>query len=313
MAIDPSHFSLYEAMQSVWNDQKVLSPTHRELIGACLPSSSEEGPKSEEDLQLLQEVTAACILLNGIRTDKYHWLSPHGISFPDSVLGFTYLVADRICRFEFTAQKSSVSWSQFREKLRGFLIRERPHVVTLNYDDLVGEIISSEPLLSDLYKSGFVNGRFARKNLIRSSDEKECSWFLKLHGSPYIYTAKDNSIRVSSRTHEEDINTSTMHLVLSHVSKKEILIDASPLLREYWDFFTIALRDSEEILIIGYSGNDTHLNHLLRNNPNLKVRLVEWVGAGGQAVRRKFWEDTVGRGFDYVPMEDILDFDFFAS
>lgn len=308
MALDSAHFDLSVAMQSVWKDAGALSPTHRDLISACLPNQSPNGPSSEEDLRLLQEVTAACILLKSVPTTKYHWLSGHGISFPESVHAFTNLVATRICDFDpWTC--SNPNWKKFSQQLARFMIENAPHIATLNYDNLIFDLITSESRLKTLYKDGFESGRFTRSNLIRGPQEKNCAFFLKLHGSPFFYTAADNSIRMGRGSASASHNNQSSHLVLSHISKKEVLIEKSNVLDSYWDMLQVAIRQSEEIIIFGYSGNDMHLNHLFRQHPSIRKRVVEWLGVGRQKVRKTFWDEMLGDHVEYLPMEDVLDFE----
>ncbi|PFU24677.1 hypothetical protein COK69_26645, partial [Bacillus cereus] len=72
---------------------------------------------------------------------------------------------------------------------------------------------------------------------------------------------------------------------LTHVKHKETVISASPLLSAYWDHLEKALIESTEVVLLGYSGFDKHLNALLRARAPAVVKVVEWEGAGVQQER----------------------------
>ena len=82
MAIDHSHFSLTNALNTVWADDSLWSDTiHRDLIENCIPSN--QCPVSEEDLDKLYLVSTSCDYLDDIpntNTGK-HWLSNYGHEF----------------------------------------------------------------------------------------------------------------------------------------------------------------------------------------------------------------------------------------
>ena len=65
MAIDHSHFSLTNALNTVWTDDSLWSDTiHRDLIQNCIPSN--QCPVSEEDLDKLYLVSTSCDYLDDI-------------------------------------------------------------------------------------------------------------------------------------------------------------------------------------------------------------------------------------------------------
>lgn len=70
-----------------------------------------------------------------------------------------------------------------------------------------------------------------------------------------------------------------------------------------------ALSESEEIILFGYSGLDTHLNVLLRPYLNLKtLRVVEWSGAGNQGGREAYWQRMLGQEVTVTRLDNISEF-----
>jgi hypothetical protein len=87
------------------------------------------------------------------------------------------------------------------------------------------------------------------------------------------------------------------------------MIEASEILQRCWQFLRRAIDESAEIVLFGYSGNDTHLNQLIAQKRSSKlVRVVEWLGAGFEDVRKPFWDEQLGGEVSLVLKEDILTF-----
>jgi len=71
----------------------------------------------------------------------------------------------------------------------------------------------------------------------------------------------------------------------------------------------MAIDESAEIIMFGYSGNDLHLNRLisqLRGGKSVKV--VDWLGAGNKETRTEFWSDQLGGDVELYLLEDVLTF-----
>lgn len=63
MAIDANHYSLTNALNTVWSDDTLWNNTvHRDLIQNCIPSG--QCPVSEEELDKLYLVSTSCDYLN---------------------------------------------------------------------------------------------------------------------------------------------------------------------------------------------------------------------------------------------------------
>ena len=73
------------------------------------------------------------------------------------------------------------------------------------------------------------------------------------------------------------------HIVLTHFEHKPKIIETYDILSIYLEFLEMAIDESEEILMFGYSGNDAHLNRLISQVRGEKnIRVIERLGAGNR-------------------------------
>lgn len=313
MALDPVAFSLEHAIAEVWNAPGVLSEEQKRLISACLEFGVlDEGgpPRGEHQLDRLQQVLAACDFLRSIDIpdeikDFDHWLSDEGKKFPDTVRYFLHQVGKQffdVCKLP----------KAFIDPLCAFVRKDRPNVATLNYDDLLyGPFVDRHLCqgFSGYLVDGLVDAGFKGENLDRRYG-RTFGWYLHLHGSPLFYTGFDGRILKFRRDVIDSVGTDQGHIVLTHVSQKPAVIASSGLLRAYWERLDIAMDESNEILLVGYSGADEHLNKLLAaKSSKLHFRVIEWDGAGVFEARSQFWGDKMNSDtVQLVQMPDILEF-----
>ena len=155
---------------------------------------------------------------------------------------------------------------------------------------------------------GFLGeGGFSEENMDLKKGKK-LGYYLHLHGSP-LFINRGKSI-IKQRRSSIRSTTPTHHLVLTHVKHKPTVIDNSRVLREYWIRLSSALNESEELLLIGYSGEDEHLNNLIRTYTKfLPVQVIEWENAGKKDDRYIFWRSKLGTDkVELVQMKNILEF-----
>ena len=99
------------------------------------------------------------------------------------------------------------------------------------------------------------------------------------------------------------------HIVLTHVKHKPSIIDNSVVLTTYWEYLSFCLSESVEIILVGYSGEDNHLNKVLKIYSNIKpIRIIEWQGAGDHSERLRFWRRSLGNNTRLFHFESILSF-----
>lgn len=319
MAIDPDAYNLTGRLLDVWT-QGPLTEDQRSLISACLPEG-EVKPRSEEHLGTLQAVVAACETLLEVRpTAGQHWLTSNGQAFPIAVQKFAFEVAKQM----FTARYSNplaenfdqpcMLPTTFLDGLTAAIDTSMSHVATLNYDGLLSTAFEARGLLGkndSILRDGFIDGSFSRNNLFRPNERG--GWYLHLHGCPLFSTnAKGQFRKLSPSSLINDkgrLKNIGQHIVLTHVQHKMSIIQGSHILDTYWEFLKLALDRSQEVVIFGYSGNDIHLNRLIAQGRSDKpVRVVEWLGAGKQENRMKFWADQLGGAISLIQKEDVLTF-----
>lgn len=318
MSVAPDAYSLPAVMSSVWS-RELLSEQQKHLISACLPEDVVR-PTSEEQLAKLQEIVGACEVLLSVRpTNEGHWLSVDGQNFPDAIHRFSFEVARQM----FTAKYLSGEKlgqpcalpGDFVETLTETVRQTQSHVATLNYDGLLSSAFERSGMFSTdemVLRDGFIDAKFDKSHLFRQKERG--GWYLHLHGSPlFVDREKSRPHKLVPTTLLRDtksLKNVGKHVVLTHAAHKQAIINASEVLKTYWEFLKIALQESTEIVLFGYSGNDIHLNQLIAQRRGEKtVKVVEWLGAGYADVREPFWKDQLGGEADVILKEDVLDFE----
>jgi hypothetical protein len=306
-SIDNEYFSLERALYEAWNQPGLLTDEQRTLIINCLPLNLVEDeagryPTSENDLDALQRVLAACDEIAKYEGDSHvSWLSEHGRQFPFAIRSFIHSVASSFHRNPYLID------AEFFNALLEWLLTSRSHVATLNYDELLYRaFIGSDAFSGYAYLlDGFVP-HFDPLHLDRYAPTRQ-SYYLHLHGSPLYYSAADGSICKAAMGDLPQIQGhSSTHLVLTHVSHKMSVINASPLLREYWRRLEEAMGETEAIILFGYGGGDAHLNNLIAKNFHAKqIEIVErfrpeYSERNGNELRYANWARLLG-----VPTENL--------
>jgi len=305
MALDPVYFSLNRAIASVWDDPECLSRIQKQLITECLTRQGVgEMPQGEEDLDILHRVVLACQYLLRIGRGDIHWLSDHGSEFPDAIKKFITAVAWYFHYHE------HILPCNFVESISGYIQETKSHIATLNYDNLLYQNLIERGVLRG-YDSALVDGfhrisGFSCGNLDRKYG-RDFGYYLHLHGSPLFIEANAGILKQKQGNARE---IPTPHLVLTHVEHKPSVIDSSVLLKTYWCYLDHAIRESEKIIIIGYSGLDDHLNRFIKALCGEKeISIIEWNGAGEREERIAFWSDKLGGKAELMRLDNILDYD----
>lgn len=293
MALDPRQFQLAHALGLAWHSAAGPSEEQKRLILQCLPDSVSEYPQQEEELDVLQRALAACDFLEGIGAADAHWLNDAGRTFPVAVRQFVTCTADQMRAIDLILP------DEFVHPLIAFIRDTRSHVATLNYDALLYRPMTNEEILRG-YDGDLVDGfqerrGFASENLDRRG-AKDFGFYLHLHGTSLYHDEEDGAIRKKSLAAEPNGSaTPRHHIVLTHIKHKPAVIAASPVLTEYWHRLDQAIEEAAEILVVGYSGFDVHLNRVIARWPKKPVQVVEWDGAGTQQEREHYWRQCIGR------------------
>lgn len=307
MAIDHSHFSLTNALNTVWADDSLWSETiHRDLIQNCIPSN--QCPVSEEDLDKLYLVSTSCDYLDDIpntNTGK-HWLSDYGHEFTNAVQEYIHTVSSHL--FDYTNSLPA----SFKDPLIDFVRDTKSHVATLNYDKLLYEAFINAGIcngFSGQLVDGFLGSGFDGSNLVRKYSNR-FGYYMHLHGSPLFKDISNKTYKLNT----SDISTanifSSKHIVLTHIPHKPSVITASEVLSTYWNYLILSLSEVNEIILFGYSGCDTHLNEILKIHANSQTkRIVEWDGDSFTTQERQdFWDKELGNNVTLERMSDITNF-----
>lgn len=303
MAVDPDHFSLSSALAYVWELPNFLTQPQKQLIERCLQRPGP--PEGEYELDTLHQAVTYCKALSRLGDGDEHWLTKDGIAFPDATATYIHKVATKLHNYEENLP------GRFSESLVDFVKASRSHIATLNYDKLLYNLFIDKNIV-DGYNGylvdGMLNDGFSAAALERKYDN-DFGYYLHLHGSPLFVNNGNKIVKLSRNELRLDKNEASEHIVLTHIKRKPSVIAASEALSTYWDYLQFALSESKEIILFGYSGQDTHLNHMLRPYLNYKrLRIVEWCGAGNQNEREKYWRSTLGQTVAVTRLDDITDF-----
>ena len=305
MALDPVFFNLDSAMAEVWNRPDCLTPIQKEQIKSCINVQGvNDRPHGEEHLDVLHVVVMACKLLNGIESPDVHWLSNDGGIFPSAIEKYITSVA-----WHFHHYSGQIP-APFVESLATFLGQTKSHIATLNYDNLLYQKLIELHVLKGYY-GPLVDGFYARDGFNIDHLERKYNntfgYYLHLHGSPLFIDHGDNTIKQKQGLADESI--STPHLVLAHVRHKKSIIANSSLLSAYWQYFERGLKESDRIILFGYSGFDIHLNRVITENSFKKnTFIVEWDGAGKTVTRKRFWREKLNTNVNLIQLPNILGF-----
>ena len=309
MALDSQYFTLKKAIAEVWTNGSSLSSVDKDLIEKCLDAQGCKGgmPSGEDDLDILQRAIGACDILKDLGDNDLSWLSDHGERFPGSIRKFIHYVS----RYFHTHTKELNL--EFIDALGCFVSSTESHIATLNYDSLLyGPLIErgvlsgySGALVDGFYSSGFNGNHLTRKY------GKTFGYYMHLHGSPLFVERGGEIVKLSRFESIEPSDILGKHIVLTHVKHKPSIIDSSDLLYTYWYFLEYAFEESEEIVLFGYSGYDTHLNNVIKRYvKRIPVKVIEWKGVDDRATRKSFWETALGSSnLKLKRLDNILDFD----
>jgi len=287
MALNPDAFNLTRVMHDVWNLAHFLTPYDKRLISLTL-GSEHAIPQNEQQLDVLHQAVTACKTLKRILSPDLHWLTEHGQRFPVAVAKYIHMVASRLHLTDADLPQPFIT------ALADFIRNTNSHVATLNYDRLLyGEFIDRGILagFDGNLLDGITNAGFNPSNLERRYG-RTFGYYLHLHGSPLFYTDANAQIHKLQR---HEISTFTAnpseHIVLTHVAHKRAVISASPILTVYWHYLHRALQEATQIVVVGYSGFDTHLNELIAMYGAYKhIRVIEWAGNHNHQLRLLQWQ-----------------------
>lgn len=306
MALDPRHFSLNRALSDVWENPRHLPVVQKDLVGRCVGDDG-QAPQGEEQLDTLHVVVAACNMLNKIGDEEVHWLSEEGQEFPAAVAKYIHRVASNLHLYDDPLPDT------FLTPLFEFVRETRSNIATLNYDRLLYGAFIDHGFMNGyrgLLVDGMIDGGFGADTLERRYGNN-FGYYLHLHGSPLFYDDRNGFARKMTRD-RLTMNSAEIsnHIVLTHVTHKRSVIDASDVLSTYWDYLHDCCHEVEEIIVFGYSGGDTHLNEVLAAYARTAaIRVIEWRGAGTRRERERFWQRILRtEHFDLVREANVLDF-----
>ena len=235
------------------------------------------------------------------------WLTEDGKKFPSAIRRYIHGAASHFHSGPYVLPNS------FSKPLQAHILEHRSHIATLNYDELLYRSFVGSSVFNGFSCSidGFSNG-FDSDNLRRTRPGQQ-SFYLHLHGSPlFVSTPDGRLVKKSMSAISELRGYSSTHLVLTHVRHKETVINASPILREYWNRLAECLPECDGVILFGYGGGDTHLNKLIGSAfAQKQIEVVErskpdYSTPEGKNKRFRFWKELIGKSPLIWWHDDIL-------
>ena len=305
MALDPSHFSLSNALKKIWEKKNFLTDEQKKLIERALNRGG--APENEDELDVLHTAVTSCRALSKIGTGDVHWLSEEGKKFPTDTAVYIHKVATLLHNYDGSLPKD------FEDSIIDFIKKTKSHVATLNYDKLLYSSFIENNIVSGysgFLVDGMLHSGFSSDNLERKRG-RNFGYYLHLHGSPLFKDLEDKkTVKLSRGQLDVELNIPSNHIVLTHVKHKPTVITGSYVLSSYWEYLSFSLSEVNEIVLFGYSGCDTHLNEMLR--PYLQAKclsIIEWEGAGNEDERKRFWKETLKKAPDrLIRLDNITNF-----
>lgn len=308
-------FKLKEGMAYAWGkiDKKL-----RDFIRAI----SQHKPDAEKQLRSIQDNIFTINKMRSINEKLHHLLKSELKEikkFRADYNKYLTLIAD------YFFQQSIISldagkYSKLLDNLENF-IREnhsensRTHIATLNYDAALYLGLLRKDILRDSYDDTHLSDGFSgKKHNIKFKEENlyrhnSYGWYMHLHGSPLFYAIEDSTYK----DHIEDYigdDKNRNHIIACCPSQKYETIFQSEILRTYIDCFKRAITEAKNIILIGYSGNDVHINDMLSlfSTEGSKLIVIDHKN------RREYWEKKLKK-FNhkdafYEVIPNILETDF---
>lgn len=321
MAIDPTHFLIQTGIEKAWNEVNFKT---QERIKKLVTNHADLNTESQ--LKNHYHVIQACLMLSKIENhSNLSWLDPEARSFPENFRDFVVNVALHYFNYE---PEDYAALNKILEKLKKYIQNnKKTHLVTINYDKLIYDRFSTDSEIMSSTAGKLVDGFLVHKGGYTPSIlwevKDDTGFYLHLHGSPLFYTDNSSGVIDKSKFDEfkSDVSNEAFyqeHLILCPTNFKPILISQSPLLRSYWDFFKKALKESNKIILFGYSGNDLHVNEEISSvRYNKEIIIVEFENNQFSLEQRKtFWSEQLHLEQKYfndnnlIRLRSILEYEF---
>lgn len=319
MAIDSEHFRIDQGLRYAWSQ---LSNDHQNRIKNLITDKSELN--SEEQLDKHYSVIQACLMLNKIEQhSNLKWLHADAKNFPDNFHSFIANTAWHYFDYLNFDNVTNQNLNKFITNLKAYIAKNNTHLATLNYDGLIYDKIVNTEVMNN-QGGNLIDGFYVKTDGFHPSHllgDNRC-YYLHLHGSPLFYTDLENDIinKDSYNTYQANKSNNKYlreHLILCKTSLKMSRISSSQLLNAYWYFFKRALLQSQKIILIGYSGNDLHVNTEISNvRGGREIIIVEYSDQRmDKKTREKEWDVKLQVGNNYfndsnlIWLDSILDYD----
>lgn len=327
LSINAEYFSLPYAVKTIFSGSELSKEDKQRIIQLCQNNI----PSQESEFETLQKTVWSCKNLQKYETE-IKWLTEDARKLSESFDRLKHYVSKHFFDYYklkeecFSSEQSS--FQIFCRKFKDFIKDDNinSHIFTLNYDSLLyNEFLQDEDifngydgkLIDGLMDSGFSSHALERKFA------RKFGYYLHLHGSPIVFENLENKniLKTKYDKNNKEWNLSdhiSKHIVLTHERLKTTIIDESILLRTYWNYFQKSLSETSRLIIIGYSGNDTHINGAIsRYLPHNSTIII--IQREGSEKKEPYWSKKLAylkqgeekeKKINILRYSNILDWDF---
>ncbi len=320
-AVDDDSFNLKTGMEYSWEQIQ----QNKDLVELIKDITGKSKPETEEQLKAIQENILAINSIKQAQAKLHPTLRgdfENAEIFKNDYSKYLLDVAKYFYNKSLDLQNNN-KYKAFLNNLATFIKENhsqnsRTNIATLNYDAGLYQGLLALGIMKEYYDTtclvdGFWSqkkGGFKDSNLVRKeSNTNNFGWYLHLHGSPIFYSDKDN---IHKAKLEEVDKFTAEHLILCSPSQKYETIMYSELLSEYLHYFKQAVVEAKNIIVIGYGGDDLHINDIISNFVQDNAKIIIIVGSKqGEALRYwQQWQPKFAVKNLYNELENVLDINF---
>jgi hypothetical protein len=336
-------FTLGKAVERVWRKEgTALTPEsklHIQRLARMQTSSEAAFPNSEEELQYIQRLQRSVFDLSLLEPKATEWVTEEALALHSKINYFLAAVANE---FYLEREFDHPKYNDWIDCLCTFIkSNKRVHVGLLNYDNLIYQPFATKEIFGRYDQALLVDG-FTGRPPIFGSDKMErrfdnhFGWYMHLHGTPMFVTdpraqgsqAIQKIPNYSVKGFLEFLNNSSantpqFHIVLTAQKFKSDVIEGSRILSAYWDRLREALAETNQLVLFGYGGCDSHLNSVIkdwiiykhRSRQDFAIHIVSYIdnihhGTWVQRLIPFSLQNDARMKIKILPFENILDYKF---
>lgn len=294
LAIDDRHFQLSSGIRNAIDQME--KDELKDLIKFSFPENIEDkdfdlSAHYTENNEKLAYINMVSMLTRMIKTAsgdvKEKLVSEELATLSSAVNSFIFRVADYYNDTNVSSMKVyGEQFVPFADNLCRFIYNRKAHVATTNYDDLLYRYFlnadvsvgqnRTEKIMHPGKDTTLIDGFNREKGELLYNPPKttNSSWYMHLHGSSRFYS-QYNSTRIRKSFQLTSFANYVPHVILNHFDLKAFQISTNHMLNDYFSKFKEVAKKTKEIYVIGYGGEDKHINDVFNGLPKTNFIVVD--------------------------------------